>query len=199
MNRQSTGLAPGDCLADEEFTSRVSRTAVHLAMIYNWQIDVQEIEQEMWLHLLEAADTDLLTRTSSEIINYMAWRARDWVRRQMCPLRHNTPEGGRWNPMVEFDDDGWEYLADTLAADDDPYAEVDYRLTFAKTWKPAIDTMLDRIAGSKAAAVAEQLMAGHSKAETARRLGQSAAAITYSVKKMKVTLDEIMLSQAGAC
>jgi DNA-directed RNA polymerase specialized sigma24 family protein len=200
MNGQTEQLAP-DFTAGE-FPARVTRIATRIAAGYAWNVEPQDVEQEMWMHLLEnlATDnTDLLTRPTNEILNKMAWKARDWARRQLCPMRH--ADGTRWSPTFTAPNETWEWLADTIADEDlDQYAEADERLTVSANWGDAIEATLTTYSGTTAESIIRSLMEGYTKTETAANLGISPATVTWNLKKVRATLQEQkVLSQAGAC
>jgi hypothetical protein len=169
----------------DDVTHRITIKARNLYWQYSQAIPIEDIEQQMWLTLMENLDdADFLTQTPAYITQLLYWRAKDWIATQLSYLNHVTAE------------DAWEFAIDHI---EDPIADLDDELSFDQEWGFVISKMLEDVAGTTAEQVARSLMEGHTKAQTARAIDKAPSTITLNVKVIRAALERHRLSQAGAC
>ncbi len=161
----------------QEVAERIGHVSIALARSYaarSGYIEAEEFEQVMWVALLEREDDqDFLARPVNQVVNKLAWVARDWARREFNLHTNRNVEG-------TTGDDGedaappWEFLA--LEAES-PYPALDLA--------EAIEDVIAALGGITER-IAHSIMAGYSKRETADRLGIGPSLVTYHLGKMRV-------------
>jgi len=169
----------------EKVAERIGYVAIALSRDYAARggcIEAEDFEQVMWVALLERQeDQSFTTRPVNQVVNKLAWVARDWARREfnLHTNRNIEVEG-----MTQDDDgaDPWEFLALEI---DSPYPGLD----LASAIEAAITAL-----GGTTERIARSLMAGYSKRETADRLGIGPSLVTYHLQKMRKVLSQARLA-----
>lgn len=169
----------------EEVATRIGYVAIALARDYAARggcIEPEDFEQVMWVALLERIDDQTFTaRPVNQVVNKLAWVARDWARREFNLYTNRTIEV---EGLTQDGDDTnpWEFLALEI---DSPYPGLD----LASAIEAAITAL-----GGTTERIARSLMAGYSKRETADRLGIGPSLVTYHLGKMKKVLSQARLA-----
>jgi DNA-directed RNA polymerase specialized sigma24 family protein len=167
----------------DALTKRIHRVAQALSYAYEGNIPADDLEQEMWLALMERAeDSAFLGRPDPEIVRKLAWCAKDFARRE---FRYQNQTLHAPDPDMT-----WEFFGASLVEVDDPYPNVDARLTAIQVIQATIQML-----GGRTVEIATLLMQGHSKVETATRLDISPATVTYHLGKIRTAV----LSQSVVC
>jgi len=169
----------------EEVAERIGYVAIALSCDYAARggcIEVEDFEQIMWVALLERIDDQTFTaRPVNQVVNKLAWVARDWARREFNLYTNRTVEV---EGMTQDDDSAnpWEFFEMEI---DSPYPGLDLA--------SAIEAAITADAGTTER-IARSLMAGYSKRETADRLGIGPSLVTYHLQKMRKVLSQARLA-----
>ncbi len=168
-----------------EIGERIGHVGIALAADYaarGSQFESEELEQQMWLELMERKDDpELMARPVNQIVNLVAWRTKNWINRG--EIKYTNCTGGR----IQIESSDFHAVVAH-----NPWHDVDDNLD--QPWLEAtINEMITSLGGTTEI-VARNLMTGLTKAETARKMGLDRATIQYHKNKLSR-----VFSQMGAC
>ena len=180
MDMQATFGDKHDAIAN-----RIEQVATALARHYEGDIPRDDLLQEMWMALFDRIDDEaFLAQPVNAIVNMLAWRAKDYARRQFR-YTNPLPHGPR-TPQADHDE--WEFIAVNLTVADTT-DDSDDRLTAAQLIDRLMDALADR---PKTMRVARSILEGRSKVETARYLGLAPSTVAGHIAIMRTMVESLM-------
>lgn len=167
----------------DAIANRIEQVATALAAHYDFNIPRDDLRQEMWMALIQRmANPTFLDQPVKDIVNKLAWRAKDYARKQFRHL-NRLPLGPR--SQSDERDAPWEFIAMPFNAYDAKDNELD-----------AID-LVDRLMEAlsdrpKTLRIARSILEGRNKLETARHLDLAPSTVSGHIATMRQMVAEMM-------
>lgn len=165
-----------------EIEERMRIVALALERKYDHrQVSAQDLEQVMWIGILEHKDPiSLLAKEVKQIVNLAAWRAKDWARGEFAYHNRNlTGKAGEYSLGNEGD---WQFFG---VGHVNPYDELDDQIDLEKMIEETVLAL-----GGLTESIAIRLMAGLGKRETATDLEVNPGTVTKHLAKMRDVLSQ---------
>lgn len=171
---------------NEPIANRIEQVATALAAHYQGSIPRDDLVQEMWMALIERIDhATFLAQPVNAIVNKLAWKARDYARKQFRYINRLPHAANTANDDGPWMDTPWEFIAMPL----DQYAEADDEMSAIQL----IDLMMAKLANRpKPLRVARSILAGRTKLETARHLNVDPSTVTGHIRNMRKIVHQMM-------